>query len=146
MDLAIEQILRWIYDNILKLIAIGAIFIQITPIKWNPLTTLFKWIGKLVTADTNKKIESMKEQLNEMRDELDENEKDRIRWEILDFANSCRNGRLHSRDEFQHIITLNDKYRALLKKTNDQNGVFETEYEWIHHIYEDCLKKNNFLN
>jgi len=81
-----------------------------------------------------------------MSTDIDENEKDRIRWEVLAFANSCRNNVKHSRDEFQHIITLNDKYRELLKKTDDKNGVFTTEYEWIHQIYEERLKKNDFLN
>ena len=142
----VEKVLHWIGDNLFSVIAFIAIFIQITPIKWNPLTSLFKWIGKLITADTSKKLEEMSEQIEEMRDDIDENEKDRIRWEVLEFANSCRNNVKHSRDEFQHIITLNDKYRELLKKTGDKNGVFTTEYEWIHKIYEERLRKNDFLN
>lgn len=42
--------------------------------------------------------------IQEVSDRNDENEKDRIRWEILDFANSCRNGRKHSKEEYVHII------------------------------------------
>ena len=52
-----------------------------------------------------------------MRLERMTDEKDRIRYEVLDFANSCRNGRRHTKDEFQHIIDLNDKYEVLLDKT-----------------------------
>ena len=66
---------------------------------------------------------------------IDENEKDRIRWEVLDFANSCRNGREHSKDEFQHIITIVGKYEGLLKKTGDKNGVFTAEYKYIMRLY-----------
>ena len=142
----VEQILHWIGDHIITIVAILAVFIQITPIKWNPLTSLFNWIGKLITADTTKQLEAMSTQIEEMREDIDENEKDRIRWEVLAFASSCRNGIKHSRDEFQHIITLNDKYHELLKKTNDKNGVFTTEYEWIHKLYEERLEKNDFLN
>ena len=145
MDPALESVLRWLYENCLKILAIGAIFIQITPIKWNPLTSLLKWIGRLITSDTNTKIETMKSEIKEMREDLDENEKDRIRWEVLDFANSCRNGRSHSRDEFQHIITLNDKYKALLARTNDKNGVFNSEYKYIDKIYQEKCKTNDFL-
>ena len=87
----------------------------------------------------------MKSEIKEMREDLDENEKDRIRWEVLDFANSCRNGRSHSRDEFQHIITLNDKYKALLARTNDKNGVFNSEYKYIDKIYQEKCKTNDFL-
>ena len=68
---------------------------------------------------------------------MDENEKDRIRWEILDFANSCRNNQQHTKDEFQHIITLNDKYEKLLALTGDTNGVFEAEYRYIQKIYTE---------
>ena len=50
----VEQILHWIGDHIITIVAILAVFIQITPIKWNPLTSLFNWIGKLITADTTK--------------------------------------------------------------------------------------------
>jgi len=76
---------------------------------------------------------------------MNENEKDRIRWEILDFANSCRNNQQHTKDEFQHIITLNDKYEKLLALTGDTNGVFEAEYRYIQKIYTECQEKNDFL-
>ena len=76
---------------------------------------------------------------------MDANEKDRIRWEILDFANSCRNGRKHSHDEFRHIVELHDKYKLLLEKTGDKNGVFDTEYEWISTLYKERLENNDFL-
>ena len=72
-------------------------------------------------------------------------EKDRIRYEVLDFANSCRNGRRHTKDEFQHIIDLNDKYEVLLGKTQDSNGVFAEEYHYILGLYHRCQAENDFL-
>lgn len=138
--------------------------IQITPIKFNPWTKLFKWIGKLITEDTDKNIKQLIKKTTELestitqvqndfktetvaiRKGIDENEKDRIRWEVLDFANSCRNGRRHTKDEFQHIITLNDKYKTLLEKTNDKNGVFEVEYQYILNLYNRQLKEDDFLS
>lgn len=112
-----------------------AIFVQITPaIKWNPLT----WLGGLFLGGVRKDI-------RELQDAVDENEKDRIRWEVLDFANTCRNGIRHTKDEFQHIITLHTKYKALLKKTDDENGVFDAEYEYIRDLYRERQEKNDFL-
>ena len=97
----------WLVNNIVQVCLILSIFIQIIPIKINPWSSLFKWIGKSITADSNKKIESliattdeMKENINTLQSNMNENEKDRIRWEILNFANSCRNGRRHTKDEF----------------------------------------------
>lgn len=83
--------------------------------------------------------------MNKIEQDVMTNEKDRIRWEILDFANSCRNGRRHTKDEFEHIITLNKKYKQLLKATDDENGIFELEYEYIQGLYTERLKKNDFL-
>ena len=64
---------------------------------------------------------------------------------MLDFANACRNGVRHTKDEFQHIIDVNDKYEELLRQTNDTNGVFKEEYQYILKVYHSCQEKNNFL-
>lgn len=146
MDTAqIEQILDWLVKNFLQVIVIFSIFIQITPIKWNPITTFAKWLGKIFTKELSDLITTMQENIDDIRDDIDENEKDRIRWEVLDFANSCRNGRQHTQEEFRHIATLNDKYKILLERTKDKNGVFEAEYKYIDELYQERLKKNDFL-
>lgn len=152
MEINWQQVGDWIAHNIVQICLLLSIFIQITPIKINPWTTLFKWIGKLINADSNKRIDALIEKTDNMKEDIktlttnmNENEKDRIRWEILDFANSCRNGRRHTKDEFQHIITLNDKYKNLLALTGDKNGVFEAEYDYIRRLYEERQEKNDFL-
>lgn len=83
--------------------------------------------------------------IQSVSDRNDENEKDRIRWEILDFANSCRNGRRHSKEEFVHVIELKEKYERLLEKSGDSNGVFEEDFKYIEKLYAERLEKNDFL-
>ena len=141
----LERVLDWLVHNFVQVLLIFSIFIQITPIKWNPISSFVKWIGKLLTHDMNKKLESVEDSVEEIKSDIDANEKDRIRWEILEFANSCRNGINHSHDEFRHISDLHDKYVKLLKRTDDQNGAFNTEYEWIQTIYKKKLDQNDFL-
>ena len=133
-----QQILRWLANHPLTSLVALTGLIQIIPIKINPWSALLKWISKIVTGDACGKIDDLIKQ-------VDENEKDRIRWEILNFANSCHNGRRHTRDEFQHIVTLRDKYKKLLEKTNDINGVFDVEYKYIQDQYAERLAKNDFL-
>ena len=134
-----EKVLRWAADHWGSILVALSLFIQWTPsIKWNPWTSLFKWVGNVINGDIRKTITSMAKA-------IDDNEKDRIRWEVLDFANSCRNDRRHSKDEFEHIVALNKKYNGLLKKTGDSNGVFEAEYEYIEDLYKERLRKNDFL-
>lgn len=141
----LERILDWLVHNFVQVLLIFSIFIQITPVKWNPISSFVKWFGKLLTHDMNKKLENVEDSVEEIKTDIDANEKDRIRWEILEFANSCRNGINHSHDEFRHISDLHDKYVKLLKRTDDQNGVFNTEYEWIQTIYKKKLDQNDFL-
>lgn len=133
-----QQIWSWIGHNLWQIIVIISLFIQIAPIKINPWSVLFKWIGRALTGD-------IKTQLDEITKEVRDNEKDRIRWEILDFANSCHNGRKHTKDEFRHINKLNKKYIALLKQTKDTNGEFEVEYQYIQDLYAERTRKNDFL-
>lgn len=97
----------------------------------------------------SKKVDDVKtgltQKIQEVSDRNDENEKDRIRWEVLDFANSCKNGRRHAQDEYRHIIELNVKYHRLLDKHGEQNGVFDTEFEFIKKDYSKRLETNDFL-
>lgn len=140
-----QQVVEWIGKNLWTIVIIVSIFIQITPIKVNPWSALFKWIGKIITGNACSKIDGLIEKVEKIEKDVKTNEKDRIRWEILDFANSCRNNRKHTRDEFQHIVALNDKYKRLLQETNDTNGVFEVEYNYIQDLYAERLEKNDFL-
>ena len=118
---AAQTVLDWILAHWGFCTFVLGIVVQITPaIKWNPLT----WVGNLFLG-------TLRKELADVHKEIDENEKDRIRWEVLDFANSCRNNIRHTKDEFQHIITLNTKYKKLLEKSDDQNGVFDAEYDYV---------------
>lgn len=142
---SVQQILEWCGQNYWAVIIGLSGLIQISPIKINPWTALFEWIGDKINGDLKKKIKALSDDVNELSVQRKEDEKDRIRWEILDFANSCRNGRRHTKDEYLHIIELNDKYKKLLKETNDKNGVFEVEYEYIKQLYKERQEKNDFL-
>lgn len=133
-----QPVIQWIGQHLWEIILALSVFIQITPIKFNPWSALLKWVGKLLTGD-------IREKLDEITKEVRDNEKDRIRWEILDFANSCHNKRRHTRDEFRHIDKLNKKYADLLKETNDTNGEFEVEYKYIQDLYAERIRKNDFL-
>lgn len=129
------KVLDWVLDHWgVCLFFIGA-FVQLVPaIKLNPL----EWIGNKINGRVIRRVESLEKS-------VDDNEKDRIRFEMLDFANTCRNKIRHTKDEFEHIIALKGKYDALLKKTGDCNGVFDEEYKYIIEIYHECQRTNSFL-
>lgn len=131
----IKEHLPWIIGILLACV-------DISPIKVNPLKFIAKIIGKIISDWL---FGDVKQQLSEMRHDIDENEMDAIRWEVLSFANSCRHGQKHSKEEFEHVIRQNTKYHELLKRTNRENGVFDLEYKYIKEIYERRLRDNDFL-
>lgn len=99
----------------------------------------------MLFKNVDKRLENLEKKVDDIEKQRMEDEKDRIRFEVLEFANSCRNKKLHTKDEFQHIIDLNDKYEDLLDKTNDKNGVFASEIEYVKVLYKRCQEQNDFL-
>ena len=144
------------------IIALGvamSVFVEITPIKINPVSSLLKFIGTNINAELKTEISDLKAEIADVKSQVeltngtvhkvdtkvDDNEIDRIRWEILDFANSCRNKRKHTREEFLHIMALNAKYHAILDERGKKNGQIDIEYEYIEGLYKKCLENNSFL-
>lgn len=119
-------------------LAILLTLIQITPIKINPWSAIARAIGRAINGDV---LESLK--AAERR--IDENEIDRLRWEILDFANSCRNERKHTQEEFEHILDMHEKYEKILMRQHRENGKVTRAYEYIKDIYDKRNENNDFL-
>ena len=128
----------------LLLVALSA-FVEITPIKFNPITSILRWFGSKFNSAVMEKLAEQDKAMEEIRDVVDDNEIDRIRWEILDFANSCRQGKKHTMGEFVHIIDLNTKYHNVLDRRDLTNGQIDLEYSYIVDIFEECQRKNSFL-
>lgn len=144
MEQFIPNFLNWLAEHWLGVGMVLSWVIQISPIKVNPWSAALKFIGSAINADLKKELADTKAQLKICITTIDENEKDRIRHEMFDFANSCRRGIHHTKGEFDYIIVQKGKYDDLLKKTNDTNGVFEEEYEFILEIYHTCQRENKF--
>ena len=113
-----------IIKNISSILAVAGIFVEIVPVKFNPISSLLKWIGKNLNGDLINRVEKLEEK-------VDENEKGRIRHEIYTFANNLRNSkREYTADEFQHIFKINEKYKNL-----GGNGQIKVEMKYIQDKY-----------
>lgn len=89
-------------------------------------------------------IDNINSKLDEMYESQDENEMNRLRWEILSFADSLKSGDKHSQDAFHHIIEVNDKYHRIIAKRGYTNGVIDTEMEYVKETYKKLLEDNDF--
>lgn len=75
--------------------------------------------------------ENLKDQLDQVKENVLENEADRLRSELFDCGNRCRrNIRLHP-EEMDHVRAVYDKYSNVLH----QNGPGEAEFKFITDYY-----------
>ena len=124
--------------HVALIIAAASLFFEVSKIKVNPITFILRWAGKRM-------FEPFDARLDAVEKKIDENEIDRIRWEIIKFANSCRKGERHTKDEFTHVIAQNDKYHKILDTYGMTNGQIDADYEYIKGLYKRCQEHNDFL-
>lgn len=130
---------------------LGTLF-EVSKIKINPWSSLFKWIGSKMMEDVRaeiKAVEKKQEAIAEKQEELSKQRAvdamDAVKAEIFRFYNECQKRQRHSEGEFNHIIQQNEKYEKLVKETGEPNGVYEMEYEYIMEIYQKCQREKDFL-
>lgn len=132
--------------DVVAVLAALSIYVEINPrIQLNPWSWLLKTIGNKMNADLLHKISDIEQQLKDQDDKIDNNEKDRIRYEILDFANSCRNRQLHTKEEFDHIIEQYDKYEIIMAKLEQPNGKVTQAMKYIYTLYTERQVNNDFI-
>lgn len=130
-----------------------SIGIEIVPkIKWNPWSTLFKWFGSKINFKVEKKVDDLSKKVDGIRKDLDQHIAESevkslqdIRWDILDFCNSCMNKRRHTQEEFKFVIKECDTYEKHIEETGEKNGVITTAISEIRRIYQVCVRDNSFL-
>ena len=60
MDITFSQFLKFCTSHLIEIIAFISLFVELTPIKFNPISTILGWINKSLRED----IAVMKEELN----------------------------------------------------------------------------------
>lgn len=105
---------------------LALIGIEISPIKFNPFTLLGKICGKLLG------INALETKIDNIQKEVDINERDRIRYEILQFSGSLRNGLTRTQNDYGHIEELYEKYQK-----KGWNSYIHSEMEFI----RECRNK-----
>ena len=104
--------------------------IEIAPIKFSPIkmlgAALSRWLG----------ISQLDSKINDLKKEVDANEIDRIKYEILQFSGSLRNGSNRTETDYQHIEAIFTKY-----KNKGGNSYIMHEMEYI----RECHNKGMIL-
>lgn len=119
--------------------------IEVVPIKINPWHAIFKWIGKAINGDLQKKVTEIKTDVTELKKDYEFKKADDMRWEILNFANTCRQGARHSKDEWRHVMDQLAKYEDYTEAKGITNGVIEEDSKYLRELYHDRNSSNDFI-
>lgn len=119
--------------------------VEIAPIKINPWKTLFKYIGKITNSELIEKVDEMQGNMKRLKRDFELKCANDKRWDILDFANACRNGRRHDKEEWEHVISQLKEYESYVEKYNIDNGVIEEDTRYLRELYQEKLSNNDFL-
>ena len=122
-----------------EVIILGVVtLVEVSPIKINPWQKLFRWIGNMVNGDFYKEF-------SEMKRDFEQTKANDMRWNILNFANSCRRGTEHGKDEWRHVIAQIREYEEYTEAKGIVNGVIDEDSHYLRELYMHRNQKNDFL-
>jgi len=102
-----------------------------------------KELSKKHEEDTKNSIkhdELIRKDLANLTHMFVEKQIDDMRFEILDFASAISLGRQYSKEQFDHVITIDKKYQKILAENGLENGQVTASMEVIMEIYKEKLK------
>lgn len=167
--MSFKEFLGWLgFQNEISfwgmLVFLASVGIEIMPkIKWNPWSSLIKWIGMRFNSHIDRRVGKLDEKFDKeielLNIKVDTLQKDLtkyvvesenknlqdLRRDILDFCNSCINGRRHTREEFNFVIKECDNYEIYIKDREIKNGVIEAAIKEIRRLYDKCIQEHSFL-
>lgn len=134
----IDELIKFIIHNPMFTLIGAFTIIQISPIKIDPWRWVARKIKSLITGDLEREIKDL------AKDVLDEKVNTK-RWSVLDFMNSCRQGREHTKEEWEHCISELTWYEDYCERHNIPNGVMVECGKYLRAQYHEHLIKNDFL-
>lgn len=120
--------------------------IQLSPIKINPWSKVFKWIGNVINEDILVKLKSLEKELSRISSNVEKYNAINSRVRILRFGNEIKQGILHTKDYFDQIMQDIDIYENYCNINKEfRNSITSITVEIITNNYRERLEKNDFL-
>lgn len=126
------------------IVFIALTLVEVTPIKINPWTGLLHWIGRKTNADLYNAVKVLTNDLEKLKKDFEVKNANDLRWSILGFANSCRKGDRHSREEWEHVVDQMAFYEEYVEERNITNGVIREDTRYLRELYHKISAENDF--
>lgn len=118
--------------------------VEITPIKINPWSGLFHWIGRQANSELYNAVKVLTNDLEKLKKDFETKNANDLRWAILGFANTCRKGDRHSREEWEHVVDQMAFYEEYVEDRNITNGVIREDTRYLRELYHRICVENDF--
>jgi hypothetical protein len=140
-------------QDVLSLTVLSMTVIQVVPIKINPWSAVGRWLGRVINADINSKVDKLSKSIDELKRQNDlinhtigEDRAITARVRILRFGDEVSRGIKHSEENFEQVLSdidMYEKYCASHPKFKNNQTVMTTKV--IKETYEMRLKNRDFI-
>lgn len=123
-----------------------SVFVEITPVKINPVSVFLKWIGKKINGEVIEKVDRLEKEFTALQHADAERDAINCRTRILRFGDEVIHGAHHSKDHFDQTLRDIDTYETYCRDhPNFKNNVTGITTEKIKSVYKKRLDLNDFL-
>lgn len=130
-------------------LTILSVVVEVAPIKINPWTAIFKYVGSIVNRGVYKKLDAIEgatqrnaQAIEDIRSDMesrfnayDKKEKELqavgMRNEIINFAENLKLGRVYSEKQFEYILDVVSKYNMHCEKYKIKNHYIDDAHDII---------------
>lgn len=135
-----------IIGGITGIVIVLSVFIEIAPIKINPLSHFLKWLGKKLNGEVINRFDALEKKVNNIESVNDERNAISCRVRILRFGDEVRRGIRHSQENFDQILSDIDDYERYCGDHPDfKNNKTVATKERILKVYSEQMDENDFL-
>lgn len=132
-------------DALLLLVGLSA-FIEITPIKINPVSAFLKWIGSKINGEVIVKVEKLEKDINRIENTEGERYAKSARTRVLRFGDEIIHGVRHSKEHFDDILLDIHEYDTYCDEHPEfENDRMQLTAQHIKETYRKCMEEHSFL-
>lgn len=140
-NMSVGQLAR----NAIEIIVGLSVFVEVVPIKVNPISAIFSWIGGKINKELIKKVDALETKVNRIEASADERNAIDCRVRILHFGDELLHEIRHSKEHFDQILSDIDEYeKYCFEHPEFKNNKTVIAKKRIIDVYTKHMELNDF--
>ena len=107
-------------------------------------TGFWGWLSQRKASNKTilEEIRSLRQALDDEKKEREQETVSNMRWFLLTFAQECRKGEVHNKEQWTFALNRAKQYESFCKKHGIDNGVIEADTGYIRDLYQQLSKEH----